>query len=84
MPSSRRPPERRSSEAHSFAVTAYNTAGMESAYSNIVTIPAAPLAPAIDDAARDVRAHLLSELRGNPSRLVDDAVDLGLRHRCFV
>ena len=32
--------------AHSFAVTAYNTAGLESAYSNIVTIPAAPLAPA--------------------------------------
>ena len=33
------------SSAHSFAVTAYNTAGMESAYSNIVTIPAAPLVP---------------------------------------
>ena len=32
--------------SYSFAVTAYNTAGMESAYSNIVTIPAAPLAPA--------------------------------------
>ena len=31
--------------SHSFAVTAYNTAGLESAYSNIVTIPAAPLAP---------------------------------------
>ena len=31
--------------SHSFAVTAYNTAGMESAYSNIVTIPAAPLVP---------------------------------------
>ena len=31
--------------SHSFAVTAYNTAGMESAYSNIVTIPAAPIAP---------------------------------------
>lgn len=34
------------SSAHSFAVTAYNTAGMESAYSNIVTIPATPIAPA--------------------------------------
>ena len=34
------------SSAHSFAVTAYNTAGVESAYSNIATIPAAPLAPA--------------------------------------
>ena len=34
------------SASHSFAVTAYNTAGMESAYSNIVTIPAAPMAPA--------------------------------------
>lgn len=33
------------SHSHSFAVTAYNTAGMESAYSNIVTIPAAPLTP---------------------------------------
>ena len=32
--------------SYSFAVTAYNTAGMESAYSNVVTIPAAPLAPA--------------------------------------
>ena len=32
--------------SHSFAVTAYNTSGMESAYSNIVTIPAAPIAPA--------------------------------------
>ena len=31
--------------SHSFAVTAYNTAGMESAYSNVVTIPAAPIAP---------------------------------------
>ena len=31
--------------SHSFAVTAYNTAGLESAYSNIVTIPAAPSAP---------------------------------------
>ena len=31
--------------AHSFAVTAYNTAGMESAYSNIVTIPAVPAVP---------------------------------------
>ena len=31
--------------SHSFAVTAYNTAGMESAYSNVVTIPAAPLVP---------------------------------------
>lgn len=31
--------------SHSFVVTAYNTAGMESAYSNIVTIPAAPVAP---------------------------------------
>lgn len=31
--------------SHSFAVTAYNAAGMESAYSNIVTIPAAPIAP---------------------------------------
>ena len=35
-----------SSHSYSFAVTAYNTAGMESAYSNIVTIPAAPIAPA--------------------------------------
>ena len=34
-----------SSHSYSFAVTAYNTAGLESAYSNIVTIPAAPLAP---------------------------------------
>lgn len=34
------------SSAHSFAVTAYNTAGVESAYSNIVNIPAAPIAPA--------------------------------------
>ncbi len=32
--------------SYSFAVTAYNAAGMESYYSNIVTIPAAPLAPA--------------------------------------
>lgn len=32
--------------SHSFAVTAYNTAGLESAYSNIVTVPAAPLPPA--------------------------------------
>ena len=31
--------------SHRFAVTAYNTAGMESAYSNVVTIPAAPIAP---------------------------------------
>lgn len=31
--------------AHSFAVTAYNTAGMESAYSNVVTIPAVPAIP---------------------------------------
>ena len=35
-----------STHSYSFAVTAYNTAGMESAYSNIVTIPAAPIAPA--------------------------------------
>ena len=35
-----------SSHSYSFAVTAYNTAGMESAYSNVVTIPAAPIAPA--------------------------------------
>ena len=34
-----------SAHSYSFAVTAYNTAGLESAYSNIVTIPAAPLAP---------------------------------------
>ena len=34
-----------SSHSYSFAVTAYNTAGLESAYSNIVTIPAAPIAP---------------------------------------
>ena len=34
------------SASHSFAVTAYNTAGLESAYSNIVTIPAAPTPPA--------------------------------------
>ena len=34
------------SASHSFAVTAYNTAGLESAYSNIVTIPATPVAPA--------------------------------------
>ena len=33
------------SHSYSFAVTAYNTAGLESSYSNIVTIPAAPLAP---------------------------------------
>ena len=32
--------------SYSFAVTAYNTAGMESDYSNVVTIPAAPLTPA--------------------------------------
>ena len=32
--------------SHSFAVTAYTTAGLESSYSNIVTIPASPLAPA--------------------------------------
>ena len=31
--------------SHSFAVTAYNTAGMESEYSNIVTVPAAPKVP---------------------------------------
>lgn len=35
-----------SSHSYSFAVTAYNSAGLESAYSNIVTIPAAPIAPA--------------------------------------
>lgn len=35
-----------SSHSYSFAVTAYNSAGIESAYSNIVTIPAAPIAPA--------------------------------------
>ena len=34
------------SASHSFAVTAYNTAGLESAYSNIATIPATPVAPA--------------------------------------
>lgn len=34
-----------STHSYSFAVTAYNTSGMESAYSNIVTIPAAPIAP---------------------------------------
>ena len=34
-----------SSHSYSFAVTAYNSAGLESAYSNIVTIPAAPLPP---------------------------------------
>ena len=34
------------SASHSFAVTAYNTAGLESAYSNIVNIPATPIAPA--------------------------------------
>ena len=34
-----------STHSYSFAVTAYNTAGLESAYSNIVTIPAAPIAP---------------------------------------
>ena len=34
-----------SAHSYSFAVTAYNTAGLESAYSNIVTIPAAPMAP---------------------------------------
>ena len=32
--------------SYSLAVTAYNTAGLESAYSNVVTIPAAPIAPA--------------------------------------
>lgn len=32
--------------SHSFAVTAYNTAGLESSYSNVVTIPATPIAPA--------------------------------------
>ena len=31
--------------SYSFAVTAYNTAGLESAYSNIVTVPAAPKVP---------------------------------------
>ena len=31
--------------SYSFAVTAYNTAGLESAYSNVVTVPAAPIAP---------------------------------------
>lgn len=35
-----------SSKAHSFAVTAYNSAGMESAYSNVVVIPASPAIPA--------------------------------------
>ena len=35
-----------SAHSYSFAVTAYNSAGIESAYSNIVTIPAAPIAPA--------------------------------------
>ena len=35
-----------STHSYSFAVTAYNTEGLESAYSNIVTVPAAPLAPA--------------------------------------
>ena len=34
-----------SAHSYSFAVTAYNTAGLESAYSNIVTVPAAPIAP---------------------------------------
>ena len=34
-----------STHSYSFAVTAYNTAGLESAYSNIVTVPAAPFAP---------------------------------------
>lgn len=34
-----------SSHSYSFAVTAYNSAGIESAYSNIVTISAAPIAP---------------------------------------
>lgn len=34
-----------SSHSYSFAVTAYNSAGIESAYSNIVTIPAAPAIP---------------------------------------
>ena len=33
------------SRSYSFAVTAFNTSGMESAYSNIVTIPAAPSIP---------------------------------------
>ena len=28
-----------------YAVTAYNTAGLESEYSNIVTVPTAPIAP---------------------------------------
>ena len=31
--------------SHSFVVTAYNSAGLESAYSNIVIIPAAPAVP---------------------------------------
>lgn len=31
--------------SHSFAVTAYNTAGMESAYSNVVIVPATPAVP---------------------------------------
>ena len=35
-----------SSHSYSFAITAYNTAGLESAYSNIVTIPATSIAPA--------------------------------------
>ena len=35
-----------STHSYSFAVTAYNTSGMESAYSNIDTIPAVPIAPA--------------------------------------
>ena len=34
------------SASHSFAVTAYNTAGIESGYSNIVTIPVSPAIPA--------------------------------------
>lgn len=34
-----------SAHSYSFAVTAYNTAGLESAYSNIVTVPAAPKVP---------------------------------------
>lgn len=34
------------STSYSFAVTAYTTAGLESSYSNIVVIPAAPISPA--------------------------------------
>lgn len=35
-----------STKAYFFAVTAYNTQGMESVYSNIVSVPAFPVAPA--------------------------------------